>query len=70
MATLIDIEEDGRLEDENNTAEFDAVDSQEQPTEEDLRPCCNRRDEVRSLCGVIGDGGRWRGGRTRPRRRA
>ena len=36
MATLIDIEEDGRLEDENNTAEFNAVDSQEQPTEEDI----------------------------------
>lgn len=37
MATLIDIEEDGRLEDENNTAEeLDAVDSQEQPTEEDI----------------------------------
>ena len=36
MATLIDIEEDGRLEDENNTAEFDEVDSQEQPTEEDI----------------------------------
>jgi len=37
MATLIDIEEDGRLEDENDTAEeLDAVDSQEQPTEEDI----------------------------------
>ena len=36
MATLIDIEEDGRLEDENNTAEFNSVDSQEQPTEEDI----------------------------------
>ena len=37
MATLIDIEEEGRLEDENDTAaELDAVDSQEQPTEEDI----------------------------------
>ena len=36
MATLIDVEEEGRLEDEDNTAEFDAVDSQEQPTEEDI----------------------------------
>ena len=36
MATLIDIEEDGRLEDENDTAEFNSVDSQEQPTEEDI----------------------------------
>ena len=36
MATLIDIEEDGRLEDENDTAELDVVDSQEQPTEEDI----------------------------------
>lgn len=37
MATLIDIEEDGRLEDENDTAEeLDTVDSQEQPTEEDI----------------------------------
>ena len=36
MATLIDIEEDGRLEDENDTAELGAVDSQEQPTEEDI----------------------------------
>lgn len=36
MATLIDIEENGRLEDEDNTVELDAVDSQEQPTEEDV----------------------------------
>jgi hypothetical protein len=36
MATLIDMEEEGRLEDEDNTAEFDTVGSQEQPTEEDV----------------------------------
>lgn len=36
MATLIDMEEEGRLEDEDNTAELDEVDSQEQPTEEDV----------------------------------
>lgn len=37
MATLIDIEETGRQEDEDNTVEeLDAVDSQEQPTEEDI----------------------------------
>ena len=34
MATLIDIEETGRQEDEDNTVEeLDTVDSQEQPTE-------------------------------------
>jgi hypothetical protein len=39
MATLIDIEENGRLEDEDNTAEeLDALDSQEQPSEEDELP--------------------------------
>lgn len=37
MATLIDIEENGRQEDEDNTVEeLDTVDSQEQPTEEDI----------------------------------
>ena len=37
MATLIDIEETGRQEDEDNTVEeLDTVDSQEQPTEEDI----------------------------------
>lgn len=37
MATLIDIEENGRQEDENNTVEeLETVDSQEQPTEEDI----------------------------------
>lgn len=36
MATLIDIEDNGRQEDEDNTVELDSVDSQEQPTEEDI----------------------------------
>ena len=37
MATLIDIEENGRQENEDNTVEeLDTVDSQEQPTEEDI----------------------------------
>jgi hypothetical protein len=37
MATLIDIEENGRQEDEDNTVEeLETVDSQEQPTEEDI----------------------------------
>ena len=37
MATLIDIEETGRQEDEDNTVEeLETVDSQEQPTEEDI----------------------------------
>lgn len=37
MATLIDIEENGRQENEDNTVEeLETVDSQEQPTEEDI----------------------------------
>jgi len=38
MATLIDIEQEGRQEDEDNTAALEEMDSQEQPSSEDELP--------------------------------